>query len=151
MCFGNQFNVKPGGFNIKSTKFTISGETGECFITDTPNADLKTGILSIVKTDPRNDTESVVAQSAGTVDYVKGDINLTTLNIVSTARPNNVIEIQAFPESNDVVGLKDIYLDFSIGDSTINMVKDTITSGEKISGVGFKVTSSYNNGEKFRG
>lgn len=151
LCFGNQFNVKPGGFNIKSTKFTISGETGECFITDTPNADLKTGIISIVKTDPRNNTESVIAQSAGTVDYVKGDINLTTLNITSTAKPNNIVEIQAFPESNDVVGLKDIYLDFSISDSTINMVKDTITSGEKISGVGFKVTSSYNNGEKFRG
>ena len=65
--------------------------------------------------------------------------------------PPDLIEIQAFPESNDVVGLKDIYLDFSISDSTINMVKDTITSGEKISGVGFKVTSSYNNGEKFRG
>ena len=93
----------------------------------------------------------MVAQSAGTVDYVKGDINLTTVNITSTAKPNNVIEVQAFPESNDVIGLKDIYLDFSISDSTINMVKDTITSGEKISGVGFKVTSSYNNGEKFRG
>ena len=151
LCFGNQFNVKPGGFNIKSTKFQIAGETGECFLTDTPNADLKTGIISIVKTDPRNDTDSVIAQSAGTVDYVKGDINLTTVNITSTSRPNNVIEIQAFPESNDVIGLKDIYLDFSISDSTINMVKDTITSGEKISGVGFKVTSSYNNGEKFRG
>ena len=151
LCFGNQFNVKPGGFNIKSTKFKISGEPGDCFLTDTPNADLKTGIISIVKTDPRNDTDSVIAQSAGTVDYVKGDINLTTVNITSTSRPNNVIEIQAFPESNDVIGLKDIYLDFSISDSTINMVKDTITSGEKISGVGFKVTSSYNNGEKFRG
>ena len=151
LCFGNQFNVKPGGFNIKSTKFTIAGEAGECFLTDTPNADLKTGIISIVKTDSRNDTDSVIAQSAGTVDYVKGDINLTTVNIISTEKPNNVIEIQAFPESNDVIGLKDIYLDFSISDSTINMVKDTITSGEKISGVGFKVTSSYNNGEKFRG
>ena len=151
LCFGNQFNVKPGGFNIKSTKFKIAGETGECFLTDTPNADLKTGIISIVKTDSRNDTDSVIAQSAGTVDYVKGDINLTTVNIISTEKPNNVIEIQAFPESNDVIGLKDIYLDFSISDSTINMVKDTITSGEKISGVGFKVTSSYNNGEKFRG
>ena len=151
LCFGNQFNVKPGVFNIKSTKFTIAGETGECFLTDTPNADLKTGIISIVKTDSRNDTDSVIAQSAGTVDYIKGDINLTTVNIVSTEKPNNVIEIQAFPESNDVIGLKDIYLDFSISDSTINMVKDTITSGEKISGVGFKVTSSYNNGEKFRG
>ena len=112
LCFGNQFNVKPGGFNIKSTKFQIAGEAGECFLTDTPNADLKTGIISIVKTDSRNDTDSVIAQSAGTVDYVKGDIILTTINITSTAKPNNVIEIQAFPESNDVIGLKDIYLDF---------------------------------------
>ena len=151
LCFGNQFNVKPGGFNIKSSKFSIAGETGECFLTDTPNPDLKTGIISIAKTDPRNNEDTVVAQSAGTVDYIKGDINLTTVNITSTARPNNVIEVQAFPESNDVIGLKDIYLDFSISNSTINMIKDTITSGEKISGVGFKVTSSYNNGEKFRG
>ena len=151
LCFGNQFNVKPGGFNIKSSKFSIAGETGECFLTDTPNPDLKTGIISIAKTDPRNNEDTVIAQSAGTVDYMKGDINLTTVNITSTARPNNVIEVQAFPESNDVIGLKDIYLDFSISNSTINMIKDTITSGEKISGVGFKVTSSYNNGEKFRG
>ena len=77
LCFGNQFNVKPGGFNIKSTKFTIAGETGECFLTDTPNADLKTGIISIVKTDPRNDTDSVIAQSAGTVDYAVSYTHLT--------------------------------------------------------------------------
>ena len=35
--------------------------------------------------------------------------------------------------------------------STINMVKDTITSGEQISGVGYKVTSSYSNGALIRG
>ena len=51
---------------------------------------------------------------------------------------------------NDIIGLQDLYLQFSISDSTINMVKDTITSGEQISGVGFKVTSSYTNGDLIR-
>ena len=40
---------------------------------------------------------------------------------------------------------------FAVGDSEINMVKDTITSGEQISGVGYKVTSSYSNGALIRG
>ena len=47
--------------------------------------------------------------------------------------------------------LKDLYLSFSVSNSTINMVKDTITSGEQISGVGYKVTSSYSNGALIRG
>ena len=75
---------------------------------------------------------------------------LTTTNITSTLEKNNIVEVQAFPDSNDVIGLKDLYLDFSISNTTINMVKDTITSGEQISGVGFKVTSSYSNGDLTR-
>ena len=150
LCFGNQFNVRPEGLNIKSTGFKILGTIETVFFTDIPNDDKLTGTISVVRKNASGET-IVVVKSAGTVDYVHGEINLSTINIISTDKPNNIVEVQAFPESNDVIGLKDIYLDFSIGDSTINMVKDTITSGEKISGVGFKVTSSYNNGEKFRG
>ena len=80
-----------------------------------------------------------------------GEVILNTINITSTERDNNIIEIQAFPESNDIIGLKDLYLAFSIDNSEINMVKDTITSGEQISGVGYKVTSSYSNGTLTRG
>ena len=98
-----------------------------------------------------NDKTQVVISSAGTVDYSIGEIIIQTINIESTDKPNDIIEIQAFPESNDVIGLKDLYLEFSISDSAINMVRDTITSGEQISGVGFKVTSSYTNGELTRG
>ena len=50
-----------------------------------------------------------------------------------------------------MIGLKDLYLSFSVADSTINMVKDTISSGEQISGVGYKTTSSYLNGSLKRG
>ena len=147
LCFGNQFNVKPGGLNIKSTGFKIQGNTNTVYITDTPNADMQTGVISIVRKDTQSGTNVVVVKSAGTVDYVKGEVNLTTINITETDKVNNIVEVQAFPESNDVIGLQDLYLDFNIPSSTINMVKDTITSGEQISGVGYKVTSSYSNGE----
>ena len=149
LCFGNQFNVKPEGLNIKSTGFRILGQTETLFFTDVPNDDKLTGTISIVRKNASGET-IIVVKSAGTVDYIHGEINLTTVNITSTDRPNNVIEVQAFPESNDVIGLQDLYLDFNIPSSQINMVKDTITSGEQISGVGYKVTSSYSNGELTR-
>jgi hypothetical protein len=151
LCFGNKFHVNTKGMNIKSTGFTVSGVADTVYLTDTPNADGLTGVISIVKKDIVNNANVVVVKSAGTVDYVKGEINLTTINITSTVKTNNIIEVQAFPESNDVIGLKDLYLNFDISNSSINMVRDTITSGEQISGVGFKVTSSYTNGELTRG
>ena len=151
ICFGNQFNVKSEGLNIKSTGFTVSGVSDTVFLTDTPNVDKKTGVISIVKRDIVNGERIVIVENAGTVDYLKGEINLTTINITSTERSNDIIEIQAFPESNDVIGLQDLYLKFNIASSSINMVKDTISSGDQISGVGFKVTSSYTNGELIRG
>ena len=149
LCFGNQFNVKPEGLNIKSTGFKIQGTIETVFFTDIPNADKLTGTVSIVRKNASGET-IVVVKSAGVVDYVHGEINLSTINIISTDKPNNIVEVQAFPESNDVIGLQDLYLDFNIPSSQINMVKDTITSGEQISGVGYKVTSSYSNGELSR-
>ena len=151
ICFGNQFNVKSEGLNIKSTGFKISGVSETVFLTDTPSADKQTGIVSIVKRDIVDGQKIIIVENAGTVDYIKGEINLTTINITSTDKPNNIIEIQAFPESNDVIGLEDLYLKFNIESSSINMVKDTISSGDQISGVGYKVTSSYTNGDLIRG
>ena len=46
---------------------------------------------------------------------------LNTINITSTVSQNNIVEVQAYPESNDVVGLKDLYLSFDVSNSTINM------------------------------
>ena len=159
LCFGNKFHINSSGYNIKSTGFKISGETDTVYLTDVPNktssGDLDgsgMGILSIVKS-LSDGTIKVIAKSAGTVDYSKGEIKLATLNITSTSLSNDMIEIQAYPESNDVIGLKDLYLNFSISESTINMVRDVIASGDEISGTVFSrdyYTSSYSNGNLTR-
>jgi hypothetical protein len=176
LCFGNQFHVNPTGLNIKSTGFKISGESSTVYLTDTPtissngntitnvtsagdlflnrptNVSAKTGVISVVKIDS-NGNRTVVVKDAGTVDYVKGEIILGTINITSTTKANGIIEIQAFPESNDVIGLKDLYLSFDVSKSTINMVRDVIASGDEITGNVFTrdyYTSSYSNGNLAR-
>jgi len=158
LCYGNRFHINPEGKNIKSTGFTIQGQTDMVYFTDIPNKNNDgtldgsgKGVIAIVKGDAELSQGQLVVASAGVVDYVHGEIIISTVNITSTQKSNNIIEIQAFPESNDIIGLKDLYLSFAVGDSSINMVKDTITSGEQISGVGYKVTSSYTNGALVRG
>ena len=154
LCYGNRFHINPNGRNIKSTGFTIVGQTDLLYFTDIPNKNISgsldgsgKGVIAITK----GDGEQLVVASAGVVDYVHGEIILNTINITSTEKSNNIVEIQAFPESNDILSLKDLYLTFAVDNSQINMVKDTITSGEQISGVGFNVTSSYSNGVLTRG
>ena len=151
LCFGNQFHVNKDGRNIKSTGFTISGRSDLLYFTDIPNPDLKTGQLAVIQlAEVETDSSAVVLPSAGTVDYIKGEIIINTLNITSTTRGSGLIEIQAFPESNDIIGLKDLYLQLDMANTKINMVRDTISSGQQISGIGYRTTSSYSNGTIIR-
>ena len=154
ICFGNRFHISEKGYNIKSTAFKISGEADYVYLTDIPNKDSLgnldgsgKGVISVVKQFGESASFRVIVKSAGTVNYTNGEILLSTIEITETALPNNIIEIQATPESNDIIALKDLYLYFDVSKSKINMVRDTITSGENISGIGFEVTSSYLNGE----
>ena len=156
LCFGNRFYINPAGYNIKSTGFTINGFSQVAYITDVPNKNTTgnldgsmKGTLSVVTKNNQNQ-QIVLVKDAGLVDYKKGEVILNTINITSTVSQNNIIEVQAFPESNDVVGLKDLYLSFDVSNSTINTVKDVIASGEDVSGVVFTrdyYTSSYSNGD----
>ena len=156
LCFGNKFNINSAGYNIKSTGFTINGFNDIAYITDVPNKNAvgaldgsNMGTLSVVTKNNKGE-QRVIVKDAGVVDYKKGEVILNTINITSTVSDNNIIEVQAFPESNDVVGLKDLYLNFDVSKSTINTIKDVIASGEDVSGVVFQrdyYTSSYSNGD----
>jgi len=156
LCFGNRFHINPQGYNIKSTGFKVQGSNDIVYFTDVPNKDLNgnldgsgKGLLSVIRQTERGQSQ-VILKSIGTIDYTKGEILINTINITSTVADNEIIEIQAFPDSNDIVGLKDLYLSFNVSKSKINMIKDVISSGEDISGVTFTrdyYTSSYSNGE----
>ena len=159
LCYGNAFYHTAAGYNIKSSGFNILGYNETLYIADAPNLDdngnldgsgLGRVFFFNIITDGSDRMVNAVIPNAGSIDYNKGEITLKPIQFVSTDVPGDVIEIQAVPLSNDVLGLKDLYVVFAVENSTINMVKDTITSGEQVSGVGFKVTSSYTNGKLTR-
>jgi len=152
ICFGNRFHVdNESGFNIKSSGFTVSGINEVVYLGDLPNPDLRTGTIFLFKLN--SPTEPVtVKRSIGTIDYIKGEIKLNPVNIISTKvnRDVPIIEISAPPYSNDVIGLQDLYLQLDINNTVVDMIADNIASGNDTSGSNYQVTSSYSNGSLIR-
>ena len=141
LCFGNRFHNRREGYNIKSTGFNVNGVSGTCYFSDT-YINEKTGRLFVFRLTTEGKVETVIA-NAGTVKYDIGEILIDTIRIISTDKPDNVIEIQAIPESNDIIGLKDLYVQLSIPDSDIGCIEDIISSGADTSGTRFISTSSF--------
>jgi len=163
ICFGNQFNVKNHGhaavfngtlvgYNIKSSGFSVSGISGTVYLGDRPSGNLKQGTLFLFKLN--SPTEPIIVkQNVGTIDYVKGEIKLNPINIISTIvnRGSPIVEISAYPYSNDVIGLQDLYLQLDVNNTTVDVIVDNISSGNDISGTNYTVSSSYGSNVLVRG
>ena len=141
VCYGNMFHTQESSYNVVSTGFTIEGITETVYLADEVINRDKGRIFFFTYTE--GGTPNIIKKNAGTVDYMHGEVLIDTVNILSTVIANNVIEIQAIPHSNDIVGLRDLYVKFDMTNTTINMVQDLIASGENTSGSRFVHTHSY--------
>ena len=141
VCYGNMFHTQESAYNVVSTGFTIEGVTGTVYLADEVISREKGRIFFFTYTE--GGTPNIVKKNAGSVDYMTGEVLIDTVNILSTVIANGVVEIQAIPHSNDIVGLRDLYVKFDMTNTTINMVQDLIASGENTSGSRFVHTHSY--------
>jgi len=148
ICFGNRIHTRDGGYSVKSTGFLINGVSDVIYMSDAPSEDNKTGIIFFFKLE--NNLPVIVKNDAGSIDYVKGDIRLDVVNILSSRLTNGFVEVQAIPESNDVIGLQDLYLQLDVKNSVVNIVEDVVSSGENSSATQYVATSSYLNGKYTR-
>jgi len=141
VCYGNRFHTQETSYNVVSTGFTIEGVTGVVYLSDEVINREKGRIFFFTYNE--GGTPNIVKKNAGTVDYMTGEVLIDTVNILSTVIANNVVEIQAIPHSNDIVGLRDLYVKFDMTNTTIDMIPDLIASGENTSGSRFVHTHSY--------
>jgi len=152
--FGNQFHIaNSSGYNIKSSAFRIFGVTENLYLGDIPNSEGTTGSLfffSLPNVGSQN--PSIVRSNVGTIDYINGIITINAVNITAGMEKDGqqIIEIQATPLSNDVVGLQDLYLQLDTSNSTFEMVSDEIASGLDPSASSYIVSSSYAEGNLVR-
>ena len=133
------------GYNIQSSGFTIFGQADTLYLGDKPGEDKQTGSLFLFKLESRNNPV-VVVSNVGTIYYDKGEILLKAITLTGTSKKIQempIIEVAACPQSNDVIGVQDLYLQLDVSKSTVDMVTDTVGSGEGSSGSNYTATSSY--------
>ena len=144
--FGNQFHITSmDGYNIRSSGFRVLDITPDVYLFDIPNTDKKTGTMNLFSLDSAASTTPTVERSnIGVVNYETGRITLNPINITGGKEKDNqqILEISTVPESNDVIGLQDLYL--QLDSSNVEMVVDEIASGADPSGSTYTVTPSYN-------
>ena len=152
--FGNEFYIKRlDGYNIKSSGFTVAGIQQTVYLSDLPNTDRVTGtIFFFTVPSAGSQSPTIVRRSAGTINYSTGVVTLNPVNILGAKEKDGrpILEIEATPQSNDVIGLQDLYLQLDISGSNFETVVDEIASGLDPSASNYVVSSSYSNGNLIR-
>ena len=149
--FGNEFHIQSmSGFNIRTSAFRVLNINTDVYLYDVPDSTGEKGQISLFSLDEGSSTPVIQRRNIGVIDYKKGRITLDPINIVSGKTKDNVdiLEISATPESNDIIGLQDLYL--QLDSSFVDMVVDEISSGTDPSGSTYTVTTSYKNGNIIR-
>ena len=87
----------------------------------------------------------MIKKSIGTIDYKKGEIKLSPINITNTVVNKGfpLVEISGSPCSNDVLGLHDLYVQIDLENTMINGISDSDNLDS--------AASSYANGSLVRG
>jgi hypothetical protein len=152
--FGNEFHIlSMNGYNIKTSAFRVSGIQQDVYFSDIPDTNRETGSIflftlpSEISRDP-----TIIRRNVGKIDYKNGIITLNPITILGgkVKDGQTIIEIQATPQSNDVIGLQDLYLQLDISNSNFEVIVDEISSGIDPSASTYLVTSSYPNGNLVR-
>jgi len=149
LCFDNEMYYGNTRYNIKTTGFNVQGIEGTCYFADEIVPGSNMGNLFLFQ-EVNDDEINILSTAFGTVNYKTGEILIDTVNITSTSLPENIIEVQAIPLSNDVLARKELYLQLDVAKSNFTMRQDSISSGANTSGTRYSVQSSYQNGKKTR-
>ena len=147
VCYGNKFHADLEGFNVRSSSFKIEDVDGDVYLTDFPNSNQLTGVVKFFTMN--NGLINYINNNAGTIDYTKGEIDLFPVNIVSTSLSNR-IEIEATPESNDIVAKENLYIVLdTTGSSQLSLLEDVLVSGSNVSGTNYSPPSSFISNKKY--
>ena len=126
---------------LSSTGFTISGDTNEMFLNDDGNGVIRMFYYTDGTTITYKD------ETAGTIDYNTGKIELTALNITSVSNVDGAastrVRIVVTPNSTDVVAVRNQILQIDFTNSTVASSEDTIAGGGASAGVGYTTATSY--------
>ena len=140
--FSNQLYHPHAGHNsmmggiTSSTGFNISGQSGEFFMDDDGNGNVRA--YSLVG----GTTRTYLDTNIGSINYTTGLITLDSLNVTASSETSG-ITITVIPSSNDIVPVRNQLLEIDLAGLRVTGENDTIESGGSSAGTGYTTSSSY--------
>jgi len=137
----SEHNKSAGGI-ISSTGFKINDDdsASEHFLDDDGNGNLRVYYLS-------GTTRIYTDSTYGTVDYVTGEVILTSAHLTSISNVDGAASTQVrvftIPSSNDIVPVRNQILSIDTSNSSITGEVDAIASGSSQAGTAYTTSSSY--------
>ena len=121
---------------VESSGFFLSGETNEQYVDDDGAGNIRTFYLL------GGTTKTITNANAGTINYVTGEIVLTSFNITAVENTDGTLDITVKPDSNDVIPVRNQIIEIDIVGSSTTAEVDTYAQGTTSAGVGYTTNAS---------
>ena len=133
-------NASSGGV-LASTGFKVSGDASNVqFFDDDGAGNIRRYYLTAGVRQYQDNT-------AGTIDYVTGEIKINSINITSIdnvdGAASTIIRLTVIPDSTDIIPVRNQILEIDFVNTTINGTVDTTVVGDTSAGATETTTSSY--------
>ena len=113
ICYQNEFDTEcEDEFIVRSSGFVVSE-----YPTYTVYMEDRMGKVILYRIDSVTGDKIILNPEIGSVDYVKGEFYVNDLTIIKGTYSDDRIELRARPRYNDVVALREVYLDVDIQQS----------------------------------
>ena len=119
ICYQNAFYVDCNNPVVSSTGFTVFE-----FPTYTSYLEDRNGKIVLYRLDPISGDKILLDDSVGTINYEKGEIEMTTFTILQGTFSDNRIELRVKPANKDIEVKREMYLDVDVSKSKFVAYKE---------------------------
>ena len=112
ICYQNAFYVDCNNPVVSSTGFTVFE-----FPTYTSYLEDRNGKIVLYRLDPVSGDKILLDDSVGTINYEKGEIEMTNFTILKGTFSDNRIELRVKPANKDIEVKREMYLDVDVSKS----------------------------------
>ena len=119
ICYQNAFHVDCNNPVVSSTGFTVFE-----FPTYTSYLEDRNGKIVLYRLDPVSGDKILLDDSVGTIDYEKGEIEMTNFTILKGTFSDNRIELRVKPANKDIEVKREMYLDVDVSKSKFIAYKE---------------------------
>lgn len=119
LCFNNPFDYDNDELALTSTGFVVQEYPNfTSYIED------RDGKIVLYRLDSQTGTKIILNSNIGNINYVTGEVQMFDVTIIKGSFDDNRIEVRLRPQFNDIIAIREMFLDIDIAQSTFTIIQE---------------------------